>query len=77
MAHDQVNKDTHTKKKTGQRFLTRYVTNWSVLTQRNARSLKFWIYKEEEFYYQWSENKGAHQLCSYYTACLRLCFCIG
>ena len=28
-------------------------------------------------YYQSSENKGADQLCSYCTADLRICFCIG
>ena len=39
-----------------------------------ARGLKFWIYEEEELYYQCSENKGADQLRGYREADLRLCF---
>ena len=42
-----------------------------------VRSLKFRIYEEREFYYSYSENKGADQLYSYCTADLRLCFRIG
>ena len=51
--------------------------NWSVNSQEKARSLKFVTYDEEKCYYPRSENKGANQLCSYCTADLRLCFCIG
>ena len=39
-----------------------------------ARILKFRIWKEDELYYQSSENKGADQLRSYCEADLRLCF---
>ena len=39
-----------------------------------ARGLKFWIYKVEESYYPWSENKGADQLPGHREADLRLCF---
>ena len=34
-------------------------TNRPVHAQKAARSLKFWISVEEEFYYPSSENKGA------------------
>ena len=43
-------------------------------SQKQARSLKFWVKVEETLYYLCSENKGADQLCSYCTADLRLCF---
>ena len=49
-------------------------TNWPVQSQKQARSLKFWIQVEEGLYYLCSKNKGADQLCSYCTADLRLCF---
>ena len=49
-------------------------TNWSVQSQKMARSLKFWIEKEEELYYPCSENEGADQLRSYCEADLQLCF---
>ena len=50
--------------------------NRPVQSQKQARSLKFWIYMyaEEELYYLCSENKGADQLRSYCEADLRLCF---
>ena len=40
-------------------------TNQAIQSQKQARSLKFQIYKEEEVFYQYSENKGADQLHSY------------
>ena len=43
---------------------------WAVQSQKQARSLKFWIYGEEELHYPCSENKGAET--SYYEAYLRL-----
>ena len=58
-------------------FLTRSDTNRAVQAQKMARDWKLWIKKVEELYYLSSENKGADQLCSYCTADLRLCFCIG
>ena len=58
-------------------FLTRSDTNRPVQSQKKVRILKFWVDVEEELYYQSSENKDADQLCSYYTADLRLCFRIG
>ena len=48
-----------------------------VLSQKQARSLKFRIYEEEKLYYLCSENKGSDQLLSYCEADLRLCFHIG
>ena len=38
--------------------------NWLVQSQKKARSLKFWMYLEEELYYPYSENRCADQLCS-------------
>ena len=38
------------------------------------RVLKFRVEVVEGFYYPYSENKGADQLCSYCAADLRLCF---
>ena len=50
-------------------------TNRSVHSKKEARNLKFWIFKvEEELHYSCSENKGADQLHSYCEADLRLCF---
>ena len=48
--------------------------NQPVQSQKQARSMKFWIKEEEGLYYMCSENKGADQLSSYCTADLRLCF---
>ena len=52
-------------------------TNRPAQLQKMARSLKFWIYGEEELYYPCSNNKCADQLRIYCTADLRLCFSIG
>ena len=57
-------------------FPTRSDKNRPEQSLKQARSLKFWIYVEEELYYPCSENKGADQLC-YCTADLHLCFHIG
>ena len=54
-------------------FSNRSDTNRAVQAQKSARSLKFWIYKVEELYYPFSENKGADQLRGYREADLRLC----
>ena len=43
-------------------FPNRSDTNRPVQLQKQARSLKFWGYVEEELYYPSSENKGADQL---------------
>ena len=53
-------------------------TNWHdiVQSQKIARSLKFWI-KVEEQYYPSGKNKDTDQLFSYCTADLCLCFRIG
>ena len=50
--------------------------NRAAQTQKMVRGLKFFILKEEGLYYLCSKNKGADQLCSYFTADLLLCFCI-
>ena len=55
-------------------FPTRSNTNRPVQSQKQARSLKFWILVEEGVYYTCSENKGADQLRGYREAGLRLCF---
>ena len=57
-------------------FPTRSDTNRPVQSQKQARSLKFWIKVGDILYYtcMCSENKGADQLCSYCTADLRLYF---
>ena len=55
-------------------FPNRSDTNQAAQSQTQARSLKFWIYEEEEVYYPCSENKGADQLRGYREADLRLCF---
>ena len=55
-------------------FPNRSDTNPPVQIQKQARSLKFRIYVEEELYYLSSENKGADQLRGYREADLRLCF---
>ena len=52
-------------------------TNRPVQSQKMAKGLKFWIYKEEELYYPSSENKGADQLRSYCEADLHLCSRLG
>ena len=49
-------------------------TNQAVQSEKQAGSLKFRIYKEEEVYYPCSENKGADQLRDFREADLRLCF---
>ena len=51
-------------------------TNQPVQLQKQARSLKFLIWEEQEVYYPCCENKGADQLRGYREADLRLCFCI-
>ena len=43
-------------------------TNKAVQPQKMVRGLKFWDLVVEELYYLCSENKGADQLCSYFTA---------
>ena len=48
-------------------FLNRSDTNWSVPSQKMARSLKFWIKKVEELHYPCSENKGADQQSSLFS----------
>ena len=55
-------------------FPNRSDTNQAAQSQKQARSLKFRIYEEEELYYPCSENKGADQLRGYRDADLRLCF---
>ena len=57
-------------------FPNRSDTNQAAQSQKQARSLKFRTYEEEEVYYPCSENKGADQLRGYCEADLRLCFCI-
>ena len=57
-------------------FLNRPDTNRPVQSQKQARSLKFRIYEEEEVCYPRRENKGADQLRGYREADLRLCFSI-
>ena len=53
---------------------TRSDTNLPVQSQKQARSLKFWVKVEEILYYLCSEQKGADQLRSDCEADLRLCF---
>ena len=55
-------------------FPNRSYTSQAVQSQKQARSLKFRIYEEEEWYFSSSENKGADQLRGYHEADLRLCF---
>ena len=55
-------------------FPNRTDTNRAVQLQKQAKSLKFWSYVEEELYYPRRENKGADQLRGYLEADLRLCF---
>ena len=57
-------------------FPNRSDTNQAVQSQKQTRSLIYWILEEEEVYYLCSKNNGADQLCSYRKADLRLCFCI-
>ena len=54
--------------------LTRSDVNWPLQSQKQARSLTFWIYEVKGLYYLCSENKGADQLRGYREAGLRLCF---
>ena len=54
-------------------FPNRSDTNRPVQLQKQARSLKFWSYVEEELYYLSSENKGADQLEADLRLCFRLC----
>ena len=58
-------------------FSTRSDTIRPVQSQKQARSLKFWLEVQDELYYLSSENKGADQLRSYCEADLRLCFRMG
>ena len=44
-------------------FLARSDTNQPIQSQKQARSLKFWIKAEEGLYYPWSEKKMP--LCSH------------
>ena len=54
---------------------TRSDTNRAVQSQKMARSLKFWIFKDEEgLYYLCSENKGADQISFAVTAKLICAF---
>ena len=55
-------------------FLTRSDKNWPVQSQKQPKSLKFWIEVEEGLYYPCSENQGADQLRGDREADLRLCF---
>ena len=55
-------------------FPNRSDTNQAVQSQKRARSLKFRIKVEEEWYYPNSKNKDADQLRGYREADLRLCF---
>ena len=56
-------------------FSARSETNLPVLSKKQARSLKFWIYIDEELYYICVvKNRGADQICSFCTAGLDLCF---
>ena len=41
---------------------TRSDINWAVQSQKQARSMKFWILEKEGLYYLCSKNKGADQL---------------
>ena len=43
-------------------LLTTFHTNWPVLSQKQAGTLKFRIYKEDGLYYLCIEKKGADQL---------------
>ena len=53
---------------------TRSDTNLPVQSQKQARSVKFWVKVEEILYYLCIEKKGADQLRSYCEADLRLWF---
>ena len=46
-------------------FPTRFDIKQSVGSQKEARSLKFRIWEEEDLHSPCSENEGAEQLCSY------------
>ena len=51
-------------------------TNSPVLSQKQARTLKFQIDEEEGLCFLCSKTKGADQLCKYCTADLHICFCL-
>ena len=53
---------------------TRSDTNQPVQSQKQAKSLRFWIYEEEGLYYLCSEHKGPDQLRDYREAGLYLYF---
>ena len=55
-------------------FPNRSDTNQAAQALKTARGWKFWILKVEEFYYPYSENKGADQLRGYREAELRFSF---
>ena len=65
---------SHLVEKPAMWFPNRSDTNRPVQLQKQAGSLKFWIYLEEGLYYPSSENKGADQLRGHREADLRLCF---
>ena len=65
-----------TRKNRSSGFQTWSDTNQPVQSQKQARSLKIRIHKEEGLCYPSSENEGADQMNSYCTVDLRLCFCI-
>ena len=49
----------------------------NIQSQKQARSLKLWIYVQEGLYYPCSENKGTDQLLGNRKADLGLCFCLS
>ena len=56
-------------------FLNRSDTNQAVQSQKQTRSLKFWIKEEEEVYYPCSENKGdvnAKLICTFAFAYMQI-----
>ena len=64
----------HNAKKPSPGFPAKSDTKQPVQSQKQVRRLKFWIYEEEDFYYQCSKSKGVDQLCSYCTPDMHLCF---
>ena len=67
---------SHLMRKATMWFFNMSDINQAVQAQKQARSLKFRIYEEEEVCYTRSKNNGADQLRGYGEADLRLCFCI-
>ena len=62
-------------RKTTMWFLTMSDINQAVQAQKQARSLKFWIYQEEWLYYLCSKNKKADQLiCIFFCLHMLLVF---